>query len=55
MSSAPQPLVAIRIVKPKLTFDVEAFLRSAAVGTTVATYRPRDIIFSQGDASDSVL
>ena len=55
MSNAPQPLVAIRIVTPKLTFDVEEFLRSAAVGTTVATYRLRDIIFSQGDASDSVL
>ena len=54
MSNAPQPLVA-RIVKPKLAFDVEGFLRSAAVGTTVATYRPMDIIFSQGDASDSVL
>jgi CRP-like cAMP-binding protein len=40
---------------PKPAFLVEAFLRSAAVGTTVATYQPREVIFSQGDASDSIL
>jgi CRP/FNR family cyclic AMP-dependent transcriptional regulator len=40
---------------PKPAFFVEAFLCSAAVGATVATYQPREIIFSQGDASDSVL
>ena len=40
---------------PKPAFFVEAFLRSAAVGTTVANYQPTDVIFSQGDASDSVL
>jgi CRP/FNR family transcriptional regulator, cyclic AMP receptor protein len=34
---------------------MEGFLRSAAVGTTIATYQPNDIIFSQGDASDSVM
>jgi CRP/FNR family cyclic AMP-dependent transcriptional regulator len=39
---------------PKPAFFVEGFLRSA-VGTTVATYQPREVIFSQGDASDSVL
>jgi len=42
-------------VKPKPTFDVEGFLCSAAAGTTSATFQPSDIIFSQGDASDSVL
>jgi len=40
---------------PKPAFFVEPFLRSAAVGATVATYQPREVIFSQGDASDSVL
>ena len=44
-----------RIVKPNPAFDVEGFLRSAGAGTTVVTYQPRDIIFSQGDASDSVM
>jgi CRP-like cAMP-binding protein len=36
-------------------FDVDAFLRSAGTGKTIAIYRPADVIFSQGDASDSVL
>ena len=36
-------------------FDVDAFLRSAGTGKTVATYRAADVIFSQGDPSDSVL
>jgi CRP/FNR family transcriptional regulator, cyclic AMP receptor protein len=40
------------VTKPP--FFIERLLRSA-VGTTVATYRPREVIFSQGDASDSVL
>ena len=42
-------------MKPNPAFDVEGFLRSAAAGTTVVTYQPRDIIFSQGDTSDSVM
>ncbi len=45
----------LRIVKPNAAFDVEGFLRSAAAGSAVVTYQPRDIIFSQGDASDSVM
>jgi CRP-like cAMP-binding protein len=45
----------IRIVKPKPAFDVEGFLCAAAAGTKVVTYRPRDVIFSQGDASNSVM
>ena len=44
----------LRIAKPK-PFDAELFLRSAPVGTTIATYRAGEIIFSQGDVSDSVL
>jgi CRP/FNR family cyclic AMP-dependent transcriptional regulator len=42
-------------VKQPPAFDVDAFLRSAGAGRTIATYRPTDVIFSQGDASDSVL
>ncbi len=41
--------------KQKPGFNAEAFLRSAGAGKTVATYQPTDIIFSQGDASDSVM
>ena len=44
-----------RIVKPKPAFDVDGFLRSGGAGTTVAAYQPREIVFSQGDASDSVI
>jgi CRP/FNR family cyclic AMP-dependent transcriptional regulator len=42
-------------VKQKPAFDAEAFLRSAGAGRTVVTYQPTEVIFSQGDASDSVL
>jgi CRP-like cAMP-binding protein len=42
-------------VRQKATFDAEAFLRSAGAGRTVVTYQPANVIFSQGDASDSVL
>jgi CRP/FNR family transcriptional regulator, cyclic AMP receptor protein len=41
--------------KPKPSFDVEVFLRSAGAGKTILTYQPTDVIFCQGDASDSVL
>jgi CRP-like cAMP-binding protein len=41
--------------KPKPSFDADAFLRSAGAGKTILTYQPTDVIFSQGDASDSVL
>lgn len=37
------------------TFDVDGFLRSSGAGTAVAAYQPREIIFSQGDDSDSVM
>jgi CRP/FNR family transcriptional regulator, cyclic AMP receptor protein len=44
-------------VKVKRTppFDADAFLRSGGAGKTIMTYRRAEVIFSQGDASDSVL
>jgi Cyclic nucleotide-binding domain len=42
-------------VKPQRAFDAKVFLRSAGTGKTIVTYQPTDVIFSQGDASDSVL
>jgi CRP-like cAMP-binding protein len=42
-------------VKQTPAFDVNAFLRSAGAGKTIVTYQPADVIFSQGDAADSVL
>jgi len=42
-------------VKPQRAFDAKVFLRSAGAGKTIVTYQPTDVIFSQGDASDSVL
>jgi CRP/FNR family transcriptional regulator, cyclic AMP receptor protein len=41
--------------KQKPLFDADAFLQSAGVGKTVATYQATNVIFSQGDAADSVL
>jgi CRP/FNR family transcriptional regulator, cyclic AMP receptor protein len=45
----------LRIVKPKPAFDLEAFLRSAAIGTTGGTYEAGHIVFSQGDVAGSVM
>jgi CRP/FNR family transcriptional regulator, cyclic AMP receptor protein len=42
-------------IKRKSAFDAEAFLRSAGAGKTIVTYQRTDVIFAQGDASDSVL
>jgi CRP/FNR family cyclic AMP-dependent transcriptional regulator len=42
-------------VKQKPAFDAEAFLRSAGAWKTIETYQPNDVIFSQGDAADSIL
>ena len=36
-------------------FDAKSFLNAAGVAKTVVHYRPSDVIFSQGDAADSVL
>jgi CRP/FNR family cyclic AMP-dependent transcriptional regulator len=41
-------------VKRKRAFEPDAFLRSAGAGTTIVAYRRGEVIFSQGDASDSV-
>ena len=41
--------------KQKRAFDAEAFLRSAGPGKTIVTYRPTEVVFSQGDSSDTVL
>ena len=46
---------SLRIVTPKPAFDAEAFLRSEVPGNTTATYRQNEVIFSQGDVSDSVM
>jgi CRP-like cAMP-binding protein len=40
--------------KPR-PFDAETFLQSAGLGKRVVTYARTDIIFSQGDPSDSVM
>jgi CRP/FNR family transcriptional regulator, cyclic AMP receptor protein len=42
-------------VKQKRAFNADSFLRSAGPGKNVATYRPSDVIFSQGDACGSVM
>ena len=42
-------------VKQTSAFDAAAFLRSAGAGKTIVVYQPTDVIFSQGDASDSVM
>ena len=36
-------------------FDVHTFLESAGIGKRIATFARRDIIFSQGDPSDTVM
>ncbi len=41
--------------KQRVAFDADAFLRSAGAEKTVTTYRPTEVIFSQGDVADSVL
>jgi CRP/FNR family cyclic AMP-dependent transcriptional regulator len=41
--------------KRKRAFGADAFLRSAGAGKTIVTYRRAEVIFSQGDPSDSVL
>jgi CRP/FNR family cyclic AMP-dependent transcriptional regulator len=42
-------------LKRRSAFDATAFLRSAGAGKTIVTYRRADVIFSQGDSSDSVM
>jgi CRP-like cAMP-binding protein len=45
----------LRIVKPKPTFDPDEFLRSGDAGTAIVAYRAKAVVFSQGDAADSVM
>ena len=40
---------------PARPFDVDGFLRSAGTRRLAVTYRAADVIFSQGDAADTVL
>ena len=40
--------------KPR-AFDVEAFLDSSGVSRKVVEFRPKDVVFAQGDPSDSVM
>src|SRR6266568_3787050 len=37
------------------TFDVEAFLDSSGMSRKVVEFRPRDVVFAQGDPADSVM
>ena len=41
--------------KQKGTFNAQAFLDSAGVARTIVEYRRADVIFTQGDASESVM
>jgi CRP/FNR family cyclic AMP-dependent transcriptional regulator len=40
--------------KLELPFDPEAFLSDAAKGTTKSAYEENKVIFSQGEAADSI-
>jgi len=40
--------------KPR-AFDVEAFLDSSGVSRKVVEFRPKDVVFAQGDPSESVM
>ena len=54
-SLALKTLPTHRKVKRKPAFDTDAFLSSAGTGKTIVTYQPTHVIFSQGDAADSVM
>jgi len=41
--------------KKKGTFDVQGFLDSSGVSRKIVEFRPRDVVFAQGDPSDSVM
>jgi CRP/FNR family cyclic AMP-dependent transcriptional regulator len=46
---------ALRIATPTPASGGDGLLRSGGAGTTVAVYQPREIVFAQGGASDSVM
>jgi CRP/FNR family cyclic AMP-dependent transcriptional regulator len=41
--------------KKTRTFDVQVFLDSAGVSRKIVEFQPRDVVFAQGDPSDSVM
>ena len=41
--------------KPKLAFDVQAFLESAGLARKVKEFKRAQLVYSQGDAADAVL
>jgi len=41
--------------KKTRTFDVQTFLDSSGVSRKVVEFQPRDVVFAQGDPSDSVM
>src|SRR4051794_32332293 len=41
--------------KKKRSFDAKSFLQEAGLGKRIVTYKRGAVIFSQGDASDSVM
>jgi CRP/FNR family cyclic AMP-dependent transcriptional regulator len=54
-SLALKTLPTHRKVKRKPAFDTDAFLSLAGTGKTIVTYQRTHVIFSQGDAADSVM
>jgi CRP/FNR family cyclic AMP-dependent transcriptional regulator len=42
------------MAKRKRTFDVDAFLTTVNGGRTISRYREDQVVYSQGDAADSV-
>ncbi len=51
----PRPRKKPRAKPVASVFDAQAFLDSAGITKKVAEYRPLSVIFSQGDAGDSVM
>ena len=51
----PRPRKKIGAAPIVAAFDAQAFLNSADITKKVVTYKPLDVVFSQGDPSDSVL
>lgn len=49
-----RPPTRNRILAKSLSFDAQAFLSSAGVGRAVLHYRPKQVVFSQGEHGDTV-
>jgi CRP/FNR family transcriptional regulator, cyclic AMP receptor protein len=54
-AAVPGPLKKTMPPRKQRAFDVEAFLNAAGLVKQSMTYARSDVIFSQGDASDSVM